>query len=155
LYLKKPKKLEFVFTESGKDEIDFTINDQSNFKYRLKFSFKNSSKGSSFQSSVYWHLFIPESLKTEVVAVENLNKLPYRIDGGEGYEHFSGSTDFPIYPELSRMLGYQFDVKIDEVKNPESFLIYYYFGTEFGLYPGAVNTPLNFEDCSKMKISFK
>lgn len=154
LYLKRPKKLEFLFTESGKDEINFIINNQDNFKYSLKFSFKNSSKGASFKDAVYWHLFIPKYLNTEVIAVEDLNKSPFRTEAGEDYEHFSGSTNFPIYPELTRSLGYQFDIRLNKFNNLKSYSIYYYFGTEFGLYPSNVKIPLNFKDCNKMNINF-
>ena len=154
LYLKKPKKLKFFFTESGKDEINFTINNEENFKYSINLSFKNYSEGTSFKNTVYWHLFIPKDLTTEAVSVENKNMLPIKRDGGDGYDHFSGGTGFPIYPDLFRSLGYQFDVKLTDMDQSKNYPIYYYFATEFGLYPGALEIPVDFKDCEKLTVNF-
>lgn len=154
LYLKKPRKLTFLFTESGKDEINFHINADLDFKYSFNLSFKNCSKGSSFKDTVYWHLFIQKELLAETVSIENPNKSPVKRDGGDGYDHFSGGTDFPIYPDLFRSLGYRFDLKLSETDKSKSYTIYYYFGTEFGLYPNTVEIPVDFKDCQKLTVGF-
>jgi hypothetical protein len=159
LYLKRPKKLEFLFTESGRKENDFRINNQASAEYKFHLSFKNSSKGAYFKEVVYWHLFIPRCLGANVVSVEDVNKMPIRRDAGEGYEHFSGSVDYAIYPDLVRMLGYQFEVRLPHGDEPgeklDSFVLYYYFGTEFGLYPNSVKIDFDLIQCSKLSINFK
>lgn len=138
-YIKRPRKFEFFFRESGTDKLDL-INNDNKVSYKIELAFRHLS-GETFNHDIYWHLFIPSFIKPvpRSIGPASLPTQKEEASDGEEFIHFSGKMPGPIFTETTHWFHYEFfgSFNADDIQIPDSKIITvsYFFSTEYGNYP--------------------
>lgn len=103
-------------------------------------------------NGLYWHLCIPKHISVDIQTEEGRSP---NVRKDEQFTHIQGQIKNILFPERATSL--HFELKGVLPKNPSpNDKIYYFFSTEFGLYPKSISnefaTPVDVNDMYFLKI---
>jgi len=131
-WLKKPRNLNFIFSETSTDSQLMKL-EAGIYSCTIHPIFEHGG-GNPFLNEIFWHLYFPEMLKVEVIDFRSLGKPLENTRGG--YRHIYGSVDKNIYEKTKLELPYKFVCKFSPASTTvKKIEIKYFLSTEFGYFP--------------------